>query len=153
MHSNSLVKLPDGLNLWYQLRLAWALVSAPQGLVLQEDLLQGAGQVPVVDFVEALVIGLKGSAGEVCKTRNVRCRERTELLCTYSRSKYGFLVNPAFQAPSDCASTSASYYTSSPAQKQTLRRLLLTSLMCLLLMVRSKGLHKLKEHQKAYQWF
>jgi hypothetical protein len=66
VHSDSLVKLPDGLNLWYQLRLAWALVSAPQGLVLQENLLQGTGQVPVVDFVEALVIGLKGSAGEVC---------------------------------------------------------------------------------------
>lgn len=95
VHSDSLVKLPDGLNLWYQLRLAWALVSAPQGLVLQENLLQGTGQVPVVDFVETLVIRLKGSAVEACETRKVTCWEHTELMCTYSRSEYRFLVKPA----------------------------------------------------------
>lgn len=54
VYCDGLVKLPNCVDLRHPLRLSWALVGAPQGLMLQEDALQAAGKIPVVDLVEAL---------------------------------------------------------------------------------------------------
>lgn len=57
MHCDCLIKLADGGDLRHALRLSRALIGTPQELVLQEDALQGIGQVPVVDLIEALRVG------------------------------------------------------------------------------------------------